>query len=59
MNIYEAIKTLKDYCENNHVDCAGCEFFRENGCYLLDKIPEEYETKDYKAKFGHKFFVKF
>ena len=21
------------------------ELFRENGCYLLDKIPEEYETE--------------
>ena len=45
MNIYEAIKTLKDYCENNHEDCTGCAFFEENGCYLLDKIPEEYETE--------------
>ena len=46
MNIYEAIKTLKDYCENNHVDCAGCIFWDENeGCYMFERIPEEYETE--------------
>ena len=46
--IMKALEVLKNNCKK-HEGCEGCELFSIDtiyGCYLSDKIPEEYLEGD-------------
>ena len=36
-----ALEILKNNCKE-HKDCRGCELFNMYGCYLTEKVPEDY-----------------
>lgn len=43
--IVQALEVLKNNCKE-HEDCIGCELFDINGCYLVEKVAEEYLEED-------------
>ena len=43
--IKELLLKVKEYCKS-HKDCEECLLSTGHGCYLADRIPEEYFAKD-------------
>ena len=43
--IMKALEILKNNCKE-HEDCIGCELFDINGCYLTERVAEEYLEGD-------------
>ncbi|MGL5718816.1 MAG: hypothetical protein ACRCX2_37790 [Paraclostridium sp.] len=53
MQVFEALKTLKDYCENTSVcDCNDrkCEIWNILGDCLFNVTPEEWKLEDEKER---------
>ena len=52
--IYEALKALKEHCEEFEFDCMGCEFHviekGELQCYLMDRVPEEVDPEAFNVE---------
>ena len=52
--IYEALKVLKEHCEEFELDCMGCEFHviekGEPQCYLMDRVPEEVDPEAFNVE---------
>ena len=43
--IMKALEVLKNNCKK-HEGCEGCELFDINGCYLVERVAEEYLEGD-------------
>lgn len=41
-----ALEVLKRNCEGHKEDCEGCILQSNFGCYLTEKLPEEYRMED-------------
>ena len=46
--LVQALEVLKNNCKD-HKDCTGCELFNINGCYLIERVPEEYLEGEYET----------
>ena len=44
----QALEVLKNNCKD-HKDCIGCELFDINGCYLTERVAEEYLEGEYET----------
>lgn len=45
----QALEVLKNNCKD-HKDCTGCELFNINGCYLIERVPEEYNLEKFEIE---------
>lgn len=44
--IKQALEVLKKNCEKYPGKCLGCDLYNDDGCYLFNRVPEEYEVGD-------------
>lgn len=46
MNVLDAAKFIKDYCEKFGDACHGCVFTSEDGCMFYANLPYDWELPD-------------
>ena len=46
--LVQALEVLKNNCKK-YEDCIGCELFDINGCYLTERVAEEYLEGEYET----------